>query len=132
MPDETVSRTTVSSQDPVTNTATTKTVVSRNGAFADFFVSKTNQVIFSIIAIIDLLILLRLIFLLLGANRVGIVNFILNLTQIFVAPFMGIFPSPSVEGAYLETASIMAIIIWAVFGYILSLIIGLFGRDSEV
>lgn len=131
MPDETVERTTIKSEDPITNTATTRTVVSRSGALGDFFVSKTNQVIFTIVAIIDLLVLLRLILLLLGANRVGVVNFIVSLTNIFVAPFMGVFPSPTVEGAYLETASLMAIILWAVLGYILSLIIGMFGKDTD-
>jgi hypothetical protein len=132
MATDSVSTTTVSNADPVTGTRATRTTTTRSSALGDFFVSKTNQVIFSVVAIIDLLITLRLFFLLLGANRVGLVNFILNLTEIFVAPARGIFPSPSTgTGGYLEAASIVSLVMWIVFGYILSLIISLFSTRDE-
>lgn len=108
-----------------TETVTTK------GSFSDFFVSKTNQVIFSIIGIISLLLVLRIIFLLLGANQVGVVSFIISITQLFVAPFAGIFPSPSAGSAYLDVSAIVGIIMYFVLGVILGIIIDLFSRKTE-
>lgn len=132
MEPQVVNETTTVSQELPGGT-TTRTVRSSNNIFSgDFFVSKTNQIIFTIIGIINVLILLRFILLLLGANRTGVVNFILGLTNIFVAPFVGIFPSPSVEGAYVEAASIVAIIMWFIFAWILAVIVGLFSSSTEV
>jgi hypothetical protein len=122
---------TVEHTQVTTSTAPTGSRVA-TGASGDFFAAKTNQIIFSLAIIIDLLILLRLLFLLAGANRVGIVSFILNITEVFVAPFRGIFPSPSVEGAYFEVASIVAMIMYLVFAYILGLVINMFSSSTEV
>lgn len=108
----------------------TQTVTSRS-SMSDFFVSKTNQIIFSIIGIIDLLIALRIVFLLLGANQVGIVSFIISITQIFVAPFAGIFPSPSADSVYLDVAAVIAIVMYLVLGLILGIIISLFSTKTE-
>ncbi len=128
MDSETVEKVTVT-QTP-TATVQTQTVKTR-GTVSDFFVSKTNQVIFTFVGIIALLLLLRIVFLLLGANQVGIVDFILSITQIFVAPFIGIFPSPSSGASYFEVASVVAIVIYAIFGTILGVIIDLFSTKAE-
>lgn len=128
---EEVNKTTVTKQDPFGNTAS-QTVTTRTSNFmGDFFVSKTNQVMFSIISIIDLLILIRFTLLMFGANRVDLVNFILNLTEVFVAPFRGIFPSQSIEGSYFEAASIVAIIMWTILGFIIATIINMFSTSTE-
>jgi hypothetical protein len=103
----------------------------RSISFSDFFVSKVNQVIFALIGIVDLLLLLRIAFLLLGANQVGVVSFLLDLTQIFVAPFVGIFPSPSAGSAYLDMAAVVAIVIYMIAGVILGVIIELFSSSTE-
>lgn len=124
-------QTTTVSEDPVTGTTAKRTTTITRTSLQDFFVSKTNQVIFAIVAIIDLLILLRFVFLLLGANQVGFVTLIMNLTEIFVAPAKGIFPSTSVPGGYFEVASIVAIVMWLIFAYIVSLIISLFSSHTE-
>ena len=129
MGDKTIKSVTVS-QSP-SGDVQTQTVTRNKSSFSEFFVSKTNQVIFAIVGIIDLLLLLRVVFLLLGANQVGVVSFILSITQIFVAPFTGIFPSPSSGNSYLDVASIVAIIIYIVFGGILGIIIDLFSNKSE-
>lgn len=107
----------------------TQTVTSR-GSFSDFFVSKTNQVIFSIIGIIDLLLALRILLLLFGANQVGVASFIINITQIFVLPFAGIFPSQSAGNSYLDVAAIIGIIMYIVLGIILGIIIDLFSNKT--
>ncbi len=129
MPNDTVEKVTVT-ETPV-GTVQTQTTTKRGLSLNELFVSKTNQVIFTVVGIIDLLLLLRLGFLLLGANQVGIVSFILSLTQIFVAPFTGIFPSPSSGSSYLDMAALIAIIIYIVFGFILGFIIDLFSNKPE-
>lgn len=107
------------------------TVVSTEEPANEFFVSKTNQVIFAIVGIIDLLLLLRIIFLLLGANQVGVVNFVIKLTDVFLIPFTGIFKSPSSGDAYLDVAAIVAILVYGLFAFILSMIVNLFSRKTE-
>jgi hypothetical protein len=117
---------------PAGSTVQSKRVVTSTTPYSEFFVSKTNQVIFAFIAIIDLLLLMRFIFLLLGANRVGIVNFILLVTQVFVAPFIGIFPSPTSGASYFDIASLVAILVYVIFGYIIAMLISLFSaRTTE-
>lgn len=125
-----VTKETVVTNSPNVAASQTRTVT-RRGFMADFFVSKTNQIIFGIIAIIDLLLLLRITFLLLGANRVGVVNFIMSLTDVLVAPFHGIFPAPSSGNSYLDVAAIVAIIIWAVIGFIIGIILEWFSTSTE-
>jgi len=129
-----VKKVTVTQQDPTlvqAGNVQTETVTRNSPPFSDFFVSKTNQVIFAIIGIIDLLLLLRVVFFLLGANQVGIVSFIINLTQVFVAPFAGIFSSPSSGSSFIDVASILAIIIYIVLGIILGEVINLFSSKTE-
>ena len=129
MEDKTIEKVTVT-QTP-TGSVQTQTVVKKGSPVSEFFVSKTNQVIFAFVGIINLLLLLRIVFLLLGANQVGIVNFILSITQIFVAPFTGIFPSPSSGNSYFDVASLVAIIIYIIFGVILGVIVDLFSTKTE-
>jgi hypothetical protein len=129
MDNETVEKVTVTNSP--SGNVQTQTVTTSGSSLSEFFVSKTNQVIFVLVGILDLLLLLRVIFLLLGANQVGIVNFILSLTQIFVAPFTGIFPSPSSGSSYFDVASVVAMIIYLVFGVILGAIINLFSKRTD-
>jgi hypothetical protein len=121
----------VTVKETPTGVVQTQTVRKSGDASSEFLVSKTNQVIFAIVGIIDLLLLLRIMFLLLGANQVGIVRFIIDLTRIFVAPFTGIFSSPSSGSSYLDVASIVAIVIYLVFGFIVATIVNLFSRKTE-
>jgi hypothetical protein len=135
MENDTVEKTTVTRKvsTPVAGEAvsTETETVAASVPKSEFMVSKTNQVIFAFIGIIALLLLLRFTFLLLGANQVGIVSFILVLTEIFIAPFRGIFPSPSSGEAYFDTASLVAIVIYFVFGFILATIINLFSSRTD-
>ena len=73
-----------------------------------------KRIVYYIGGVIIALIALRFIFLLLGANRgSGFVDFIYDLSSVFVAPFVGIFGQPTLGESYVETASIVAIIIYA-------------------
>lgn len=129
MDESIVEETTVTREAPTGAVATSR-VRQVSGNPYEFYVSKTNQVIFAVIAIINLLILLRFVFLLFGANRVGIVSSLISFTNIFVSPFQGIFPAPTSGEAYFETASILAILIWTVIGFILSTIVKMFSTRT--
>lgn len=77
-----------------------------------------------VVGIIEGLLALRLIFRLLGANpNTGFVQFVYGLSDPLVAPFTGIFRSPSVQGnvasATLDTATIVAMLVYALLGWII-------------
>lgn len=128
--DTNVVKETTSVDSTPTGSTQTKTFVSKKVLGSDFFVSKTNQAIFSIVGIIDILILIRFFMLLLGAARTGFVELIIQLTEIFVLPFKGIFPSPNISTGYFETASVIAIFMWIVIAWVISLIVGLFSTKT--
>lgn len=73
-----------------------------------------KRIVYYIGGVIIALIALRFIFLLLGANQgSGFVDFIYGLSSIFVAPFVGIFGEPTFGVSYVETSSIVAIVVYA-------------------
>lgn len=99
----------------------------------EYSLAKLNQVIWALISIIELFLVLRFMFLLTGANNVGFAAFIYNLTNIFVAPFRGIFASPAYGQTYFDTAAILAMVMWLVIGFVLTTIIRLFStRTTEI
>lgn len=126
-----VKETTTVTSDPVVGRTTTRTVRSGSIIPEDFFVSKVNQVIFGLVSIINVLILFRFILLLLGANQTGFVSFLISLTNFFVVPFQGIFPSTVVETGYFEVASILAIVAWYILAVIFAVIVGFFSTKTE-
>ena len=73
-----------------------------------------RRVVYYIGGLIIALIGLRFIFLMLGANQgSGFVDFIYGVSAPFVAPFTGIFGEPTFGASYFESASLVAIIVYA-------------------
>lgn len=71
----------------------------------------------TLIVTIELLLVLRLAFLVLGANPFnGFVSAIYALTRPLVAPFFGIFPE--IEGAGFDAATLVAMVVYALVGYV--------------
>lgn len=69
---------------------------------------------------VETLLLFRFVFRLFGANSGnGFVSFIYDLTAPLVAPFRGIFASPAGNGAVIESASVLAMIAYAVIAYLI-------------
>ncbi len=64
---------------------------------------------------------IRLVLKLLGANRAApFVQWIYDMSQPLLRPFLGIFPSPVLDRIYvLEFTTLFAILIYALFGYFL-------------
>jgi len=76
-----------------------------------------RRVIVLIFGVIQVLIGLRVVLLLLDAREAnGLVAFILNLSQLFVAPFEGIFRTNALTqgGSILDIAAVVALVGWTV------------------
>ena len=98
----------------------------------EYSLFKINQIVWYIIGLVNLLILLRFVLLLLSARTVGFVNFIYNLSQPFVSPFLGIFPSASSQGSYFETAALVAVIAYVILGFVINGLLNIFSQRGEV
>src|SRR5215218_9386977 len=80
--------------DPVVAPATRTSVVSETATTTPSGGEVGRRIVTLIFGIIQTFIVLRIVLLLLNAREGnGIVNFILDVSQIFVAPFVGIFNS---------------------------------------
>jgi hypothetical protein len=94
-----------------TNQVVERTDVSPSGG------EMLRRVVTLIFGIIQTFIVLRIVLLLLNAREGNdIVSFILNVSQIFVAPFIGIFNSDALTagGSVLDVAAIAALVGWTV------------------
>lgn len=88
-----------------------------------------------IFGIIQALIVLRIVLLLLNAREGNdIVSFILNASQVFVAPFVGIFNVDALHagGSILDVAAIAALVGWTVLEWIILWATNLFVREPVV
>jgi hypothetical protein len=88
-----------------------------------------------VFGIIQVLIVLRIVLLLLNAREGNdLVQFILNASQIFVAPFIGIFNSDALKsgGSILDIAAIAALVGWTVLEWIVLWATNLFRREPVV
>jgi uncharacterized protein YggT (Ycf19 family) len=75
---------------------------------------RAGQIVYTIGAIVAVLIVIRIIFELLAANpNAGFSNLIYTITAPLVAPFQGVFPTPQSHGSILDLAAVLAIIVYA-------------------
>jgi hypothetical protein len=91
-----------------------------------------QRIVGLIFGLIQLLIVGRIVLLLLDARTAnGIVSGILNLSQVFVAPFEGILRtnSLSASGALLDVAAVVALVGWTVIELIIISVLAIFGRE---
>jgi NADH:ubiquinone oxidoreductase subunit 6 (subunit J) len=93
-------------------------------------ISKTRQVVWFFGYLILTMISLRFIFLLLGARRIGVVDFIYDLTAVFILPFRGVFPSNQIEGSFFDSASLLALVMYYLLVYLLDQLILLFSKRN--
>lgn len=134
MPVEVEKEVTTTSEGPVADQVSqtaTVTQMPTGAEVQDAQSDRGNAWVWYIVGIIDLVLLLRLVFLLLGAKAVGFADFLYSISSPFVAPFRGIFPNPQVEGSYFDTASLAAIIVYILVGWIVSRLIDLVTRPAS-
>ncbi len=107
--------TTVVQNEP---TAVQETIV-HSGVTDDLPVrARKYAIVYYILNIVEALLLIRFVLKLLGANSAaGFTSGIYAITEPFVLPFRGIFPTPSASGSVLEWSTIIAMIIYALVAY---------------
>lgn len=93
---------------------------------------RVEQGIWLIFGIIEGLILIRFILRLLGANpAAGFAQFIYGVTALFIAPFVGLFPSPRFEGSVFEVTSIVALIVYALLAWLIVVVLNLIFAETR-
>jgi hypothetical protein len=91
-----------------------------------------RRVVVLIFGIIQAFIVLRIVLLLLNAREGNdLVAFILNTSQLFVAPFNGIFNNDALTagGSVLDIAAIAALVGWTILEWIVLWAVSLFRRE---
>lgn len=79
---------------------------------------KINSVIWLVVGILEFIIGLRFLLLLLAANPDNaFAEFIYNLSEVFVWPFLGLFEAPTADGSVLEFSSLVAMLIYLALGW---------------
>ncbi len=77
-----------------------------------------RRVVWYVAGFIIAFLALRVVLLLFGANRgSGFVDFVYAVSGFFAAPFIGIFPAPTYGQFFFDTASIIAIIVYALIAW---------------
>ena len=92
----------------------------------------TRRIVVLVFGLIQIVIGARVVLLLLNAREAnGIVSGILNVSQVFVAPFEGILRTDSLHsaGTVLDIAAIVAFVGWTIIELIVLWAIGIFRRD---
>jgi uncharacterized protein YggT (Ycf19 family) len=96
----------------------TEAVVSDPYAQRRGIASKVSGAIYLIFGIVEALIIIRFVLKLLGANaEAGFASFIYRISEPLVAPFLGLFGSPQVNGMVLELESIVAIVVYGLVAW---------------
>ncbi|HEY2888375.1 MAG TPA: hypothetical protein VGJ17_07150 [Candidatus Limnocylindrales bacterium] len=91
-----------------------------------------RRLVVLVFGIIQLLIVLRIVLLLLNAREGNdLVRFILDASQIFVAPFVGIFNVDALKsgGSVFDIAAVAALVGWTVLEAVALWIVNLFRRE---
>lgn len=110
----------------------TGTVVKRQTTMTPSGGEVARRVVVLIFGIIQLLIIVRLGLLLLDAREGNdLVSFILNASQLFVAPFEGIFRTDALHsgGSVLDIAAIAALVGWTIVEAVVIWIVQVFRRE---
>jgi len=94
---------------------------------------RLNQAVYLLFGIIEVLVALRLVLRVLGANaQAGFAQFIYGLSTPLVAPFLGLFGSPQAGANVLEMQSIVALVVYVVVGWLLAKLVWmLFGETRS-
>jgi hypothetical protein len=92
-----------------------------------------RRVIYLVFGLIQLLIGARIVLLLLDAREANaLVSAVLNISQVFVAPFEGILRTDSLHsaGSVLDVTAVVAFVGWTILELIVLSVIGIFARRS--
>jgi hypothetical protein len=94
--------------------------------------SKINNVVWTIIGLIEALLAIRVILKLIDANAGnGFVSFIYSLSGVFVAPFNGIVGEPTSGGSVLEINTLLAMLVYLILGWVILKLVALVYNVTE-
>jgi len=80
--------------------------------------SKVSQAIYLIFGIVEALLIIRFVLKLLGANpEAGFASFIYRISAPLVAPFVGLFGAPQMNGMVLELEALVAIVVYGLVAW---------------
>jgi hypothetical protein len=133
MSDEQIDRT-VTTQEPVPGAGqeTVRTDSRRITRAGPSGAEQTRRIVVLLFGLIQVVIGARIVLLLLDAREAnGLVSGILNLSQLFVAPFEGILRTDSLHaaGSVLDITAIVAFVGWTVLEMIVIWAVGIFRRE---
>ncbi len=96
-------------------------------------VDKLVQAVYLVFGLVEILLVIRFLLRLLGANaQAEFARFIYGVTAGLVAPFVGLFGTPSSDGSVLEVHTIVAIIVYALVAWLIARVIWLvFGETRS-
>lgn len=90
------------------------------------FTFKATQLVWLLLGILEILFALRILLKLIAANSANpVAAFIYAITDIFLAPFAGLTPTPSAGGMVLEISTFFAMVIYALVGWAIERVIWL-------
>jgi len=129
---DSVDRTVVTETPTATGQETVRTESRHVSATSPGVPEMTRRIIVLVFGIIQLVIGLRIILLLLDAREAnGLVSAILNISQLFVFPFEGIFRTDALHaaGSTLDIAAIAALVGWTVLELVVNWAVAIFRRE---
>jgi hypothetical protein len=129
-----VDRTVVTTQEPTTTgQATVQTDSQRVTRAGPGGAELARRIVVLVFGLIQLVIGARIVLLLLDAREAnGLVSAILDISQVFVAPFEGMLRTDSLNaaGSVLDVTAIVALVGWTILELVVLWAIGIFGRRS--
>jgi len=85
---------------------------------------KATQLIWLLIGVLEGLLALRFVFKLIGVNAANaFASLLYNITDLFVAPFASLTGAPAAGGMVLEVSTLIAMIVYALIGWVLARIV---------
>jgi len=91
------------------------------------------MITYLVLSLVEALLITRVILKLLAANpEAGFVRFVYDRSALFVAPFLGIFPTPATQNSVLELSSLVAIAVYAFIAWGIVRLIAIFSRRQAL
>lgn len=128
-----VDRTVVTQEPTVTGQETVRTASRRITRTGPGGAEMGRRIVVLVFGLIQIVIGARIVLLLLDAREANaLVSGILDISQVFVAPFEGILRTDSLNaaGSVLDVTAVVALVGWTILELIVLWVIGIFGRRS--
>jgi len=128
-----VDRTVVTSESTPTGQEATRTATRRVTTTGPGGAEMGRRITVLVFGLIQIVIGARIVLLLLDAREAnGLVAAVLNISQVFVAPFEGMLRTDSLHsaGSTLDVTAVVALVGWTILELIVLWIIGIFARRS--